>query len=323
VDLAVEEQANLPFATIRFNRAELAKQGLTVRQVAETIETAFYGTTVSRVLSGPYAFDLVVRYPDDARADLNAIAKTLMSTPSGAWVPLESLASIKHERGPNQISRESGQRKFVVMCNVGDGRDLGSVVTQLQENIQKNVKRPTGYYIEYGGQFEAAEEATRTLIVLSLIVVVGIFMLLYIALSSVRDSMLVMLNLPLALIGGVAGIYASGGVISIASIIGFITLFGIATRNGIMMVTHIRYLIREEGLPPQEAVIQGASERLSPILMTALASGLGLLPLALASGEPGSEIQAPMAIVILCGLVTSTILNMFVVPAVMLRFGER
>jgi CzcA family heavy metal efflux pump len=323
VDLAVEEQSNLPFATVRFDRDALARHGLTVRDVAETIETAFYGRAVSRVIAGPYAFDLSVRYPDDAREDLDSIRQTMVPTPSGAWVPLEALADIQRERGSNQISRENGQRKIVVMCNVGAGEDLGSVVAEIQRRVDANVEFPSGYYPEYGGQFEAAEEAAKTLLVLGILVLVGIFVLLYVALSSVRDAVLVMLNMPLALIGGVVGVFVAGGVISIASIIGLITLFGIATRNGIMLVTHIRHLIEVEGVSDAvQAVIQGASERLVPIIMTALASGLGLLPLALASGEPGSEIQAPMAIVILFGLGSSTVLNMFVVPALMLRFGS-
>jgi len=323
VDLAIEEQSSLPFATARLDRDALARQGLRVRDVAETIETAFYGEVVSRVLVGAYAFDLVVRYPDSAREDLQAIRTTMIPTPSGAWVPLESLAEIQRDRGANQISRENGQRKIVVMCNVGGGRDLGGVVEEIRRRVGERVAMPTGYYVAYGGQFEAAEEAAQTLFLLGVLVVIGIFLLLYVALTSIRDALLVMANLPLALIGGVVGVYVSDGIISIASIIGFITLFGVATRNGIMMVTHIRHLVLEEGVrDARVAVIRGASERLAPILMTALASGLGLLPLALAGGEPGSEIQAPMAIVILFGLVSSTALNMVVVPAVMLRFGS-
>jgi CzcA family heavy metal efflux pump len=323
VDLAVEEQSNLPFVTVRFDRDALARHGLTVRAVAETIETAFYGRAVSRVITGAHAFDLSVRYPDGAREDLDAVRQTMVPTPSGAWVPLEALADIRRERGSNQISRENGQRKIVVMCNVGDGEDLGGVVAEIQRRVDANVEFPSGYYPEYGGQFEAAQEATKTLLVLGILVLVGIFVLLYVALASMRDAVLVMLNMPLALIGGVVGVFVAGGVLSIASIIGLITLFGIATRNGIMLVTHIRHLVDVEGVSDTEqAVTRGASERLVPIIMTALASGLGLLPLALASGEPGSEIQAPMAIVILFGLGSSTILNMFVVPALMLRFGS-
>ena len=323
VDLAVEEQSNLPFATVRLDRSKLARHGLMVRDVTETMETAFYGRTVSRVLSGPYAFDLVVRYPDSAREDLDTIRQTMVPTPGGAWVPLEALADIRRDRGPNQIGRENGQRKIVVMCNVGEGRDLGGVVAEIRQRVTDNVPMPPSYYVAYGGQFEAAEDAARTLFLLGILVIIGIFMLLYVALSSVRDALLVMSNLPLALIGGVVGVYVGDGVISVASIIGFITLFGIATRNGIMMVTHIQHLVAEEGVrDPRVAVIRGASERLAPILMTALASGLGLLPLALAGGEPGSEIQAPMALVILFGLVSSTVLNMLVVPAAYLRFGS-
>ncbi|TXD39097.1 efflux RND transporter permease subunit [Lujinxingia vulgaris] len=323
VDLAVEEQSNLPLAKVHFDRDALATYGLQVDDVAETIETAFYGRTVSRVLEEGRAVDLVVRYPEEALEDLDAVRQTMIPTAGGAWVPLEALADIQRDRGPNQISRENGQRKIVVMSNVGEGQALGAVVEEVSRRVSANVVMPPGYFVEYGGQFEAAQEATRTLSWLSLMVVLGIFLLLYVALSSGRDAGLVMLNLPLALIGGVIGVYVSGGVISVASLIGFITLFGIATRNGIMLVTHIRHLVEEEGVrDPLEAVSRGASERLAPILMTALASGLGLLPLALASGEPGSEIQAPMAIVIVFGLISSTALNMVVVPAVMLRFGS-
>jgi CzcA family heavy metal efflux pump len=322
VDLALEEQTNLPFATVRFDREALARHGLSVRDVAETIETAFYGRTVSRVRTGAYAFDLSVRYGDAAREDLEAIRQTMVPTPSGAWVPLEALADIRRERGPNQITRENGQRKIVVMCNVGE-RDLVSVVEEIRSRVDAKVDTPSGYYVEYGGQFEAAAEATRTLVWLGAAVLLGIFLLLYLALASVRDALLVMLNLPLALIGGVVGVFVSSGVISLASIIGLITFFGIATRNGIMLVTHIRHLVEVEGVADAaQAVLRGASERLVPIVMTALASGLGLLPLALSLGEPGSEIQAPMAIVILFGLLSSTILNMFVVPAAVLRFGS-
>ncbi len=322
VDLATEQQANLPILTIRFDREALVDYGVRLGDVSETIETAFYGREVSRVIEGSYAYDLVVRYDDNARQDLDTIKATMIPTPAGAWVPLSALADVRRERGPNQISREDGQRKIVVSCNIGDGRDLGSVVDEIRRRLQ-TVEPPAGYFVQLGGQFEAAEEAARTLLVLSILVILGVFLLLLAALNSARDASLVMLNLPLALIGGVYGVYADNAVISIASLIGFITLFGIATRNGIMLVTHIRHLRDHEGVTnPYDAVVQGASERLAPILMTALASGLGLVPLALAGGEAGSELQAPMAMVILYGLVTSTVLNMFVVPAVMLRFGS-
>jgi Cu/Ag efflux pump CusA len=213
------------------------------------------------------------------------------------------------------------ERKIVVMSNVA-GRDLRSVVKDIQDRIKTNVPLPRGYHIKYGGQFESAEAASRTLLLLGSLVVVGIFVLLYAALGSSTDAALVMVNLPLALIGGVAGVYLSGGIITVASIIGFITLFGIATRNGIMLVSHIQHLLREEGVADlRQAVERGAMERLSPILMTALGTGLALVPLALSGGEPGSEIQTPMALVILCGLLSSTALNMVVLPALYFRFA--
>jgi Cu/Ag efflux pump CusA len=209
----------------------------------------------------------------------------------------------------------------VVSCNVAE-RDVVSVVQDIDAAVEAGVERPRGYRVEFGGQFESAESSSRLLALLGAGCVVGMFMLLVGAFASVRDALLVMLNLPLALVGGAVGVFLLDGVLSIASIVGFITLFGIATRNGIMLVSHIRHLVLVEGVTDlRDAVRRGASERLVPILMTALAAGLGLVPLALAAGEPGSEIQAPMAVVILCGLASSTALYMFVVPALYLRFG--
>jgi Cu/Ag efflux pump CusA len=322
VDLSVEQQSDIPLLTVRFDRAAIARHGLRVREVAEAIETAFQGTVTSRVLEGQAAFDLVVRYDRSALESLEAVGATLVATPSGARVPLHALAEIRKDRGPNMVTRENVQRKLVVMCNVS-GRDLGSVVSDVQARVAAAVPLPRGYHVEYGGQFESAEEAARTLLLLGIAVVVGILLVLFVALRSWRDAAVVMVNLPLALVGGVAGVWASGGVLSVASIIGFITLFGIATRNGLMMISHVHHLVEREGVTdPRTAVLRGAIERLSPILMTALATGLGLIPLALAHGQAGSEIQAPMAVVILCGLVTSTALNMLVVPALYLRFGS-
>ena len=220
------------------------------------------------------------------------------------------------------ILRENVQRRIVVSSNVS-GRDLGSVVEDIQAAVAAQVPMPDGYRVEYGGQFESQESATETLLVLGAAAIAGVFMMLVLAFGRVRDALLVMLNLPLALIGGVAGVFLAGGVLSVASIIGFITLFGIATRNGIMLVSHIHHLVREEGVTNlRDAVERAARERLVPILMTAMAAGLALVPLALRGGESGSEIQTPMAIVILCGLTTSTLLNMFVVPTLYLKFGR-
>ena len=282
--------------------------------------TVFGGTAVGRILEGQASFDLVVRFPQGARDNLETVRETMITGPSGAIVPLAALADIHRERGPNTITRENVQRKLVVMANVAE-RDLISVVEDIRQSIAANVTLLQGYYIEYGGQFESAQSATERLVLLGAVVIGGIFFLLVTAFGSARDAALVMLNLPLALIGGVAGVWATGGVVTIASMIGFITLFGIATRNGVILVDHVRRLNREEGVPFPAAVRQGAEERLVPILMTALATALALVPLALASGQPGSEIQSPMAVVILWGLLSSTLLNMLVVPAMLLHFG--
>ena len=321
VDLSVEQQMDIPSVTIRFDRAAIARYGLRVGEVSEAIETAFRGYTVSQILDGQAAFDLVVRYDLASLQSLEALRETLVATPLGGRVPLHALAEIRKDRGPNRISRENVQRKIVVMCNVA-GRDLTGVVDDIRSAVAASDAVPRDYHVEYGGQFESAEEAAQRLLLLGLAAVAGIFLLLYVSLKGARDAALVMVNLPLALIGGVVGVYLSGGTLSVASIIGFITVFGIATRNGIMMVSHIQHLIEEEGVRDlREAVRRGALERVAPIFMTALASFLALVPLALAGGEPGSEIQTPMALVILFGLLSSTLLNMIVVPALYLRFG--
>ena len=323
VDVSVEQQVDIPVITVQFKREALGRAGLTVGAAAEAIETAFNGKVVSRIVEGQNSFDLAVRYDPAAKATLEAINATLITTASGARLPLAALADIRKDRGPNLIGRENVQRKIVVMANVA-GRDLSGVVDELRARVKADVALPPGYHVEYGGQFESAEEASRTLLLLALGVTAGIFLLLYMAFRSVRDALLVMLNLPLAMIGGVVGVYASGAVLSVASIIGFITLFGVATRNGVMMISHIRQLVEQQHVPDLAAAVRrGAEERLIPILMTALAAGLALVPLALSGGQPGSEIQAPMAVVILFGLFTSTALNMFVVPALYLRFGSK
>jgi CzcA family heavy metal efflux pump len=323
VDVTLEQQSDIPTVTITLRRDAIARHGMTVREVSDAIETAFGGLRASRVLEGEASFDLIVRYDPSVRESLEAIAGVLITSPAGARLPLSALAEVRRDRRPNLVTREKVQRKIVVSANVA-GRDLGGVVDEARSRIGAEVPLPAGYHIEYGGQFESAAEATRTLALAGLAVIVGIYLLLYLAFRSARDAFLVMLNLPLALIGGVAAMYLVGGVLSVATLVGFITLFGIATRNGVMMVAHIRHLREAEGVrDPGEAVVRGATERLVPILMTALAAGLALVPLALAAGEPGSEIQAPMATVILFGLLSSTLLNMFVVPALYLRFGDR
>jgi Cu/Ag efflux pump CusA len=232
---------------------------------------------------------------------------------------LALLADIREERGPNVISRENVQRKLVVQSNV-EGRDVGSVVDEFRARIQANVELPDGYYIEFGGQFESGQAATRTIAVLSLLSIAAIFLILFQEFGTMRAALLVMVNLPLALIGGVFATLLSAGVLNVATLVGFITLFGIAVRNGILLVSHYNRLL-SEGKTLREAVFQGSIERLNPILMTALTAALALLPLAMGGGEPGKEIQAPMAIVVLGGLLTSTALNMVVVPVLFLKYG--
>jgi Cu/Ag efflux pump CusA len=322
VDLAKEQQSDIPFARVRFDRVAIARHGLTVAEVGEALEIGSGVHEVSEVMDGRSLFELVVRTEPSRVQSFEDLGDLTITTPRGGRVPLRALAEIVRDRGPNEIGRENVERKFVVSCNVA-GRDVGSVVEDARAAIEASVELPPGYHIVYGGQFESAEGAARTLALLGVACVLGMLFLLYSAFQSFRDGLLVMLNLPLALIGGAAGVWLEGGVLSIASLVGFITLFGIATRNGIMLVAHIRHLMLEEGVTDIDAAVRrGASERLVPILMTALAAGLGLVPLALSGGEPGSEIQAPMAVVILFGLLSSTALNMFVVPALYRRFGE-
>jgi Cu/Ag efflux pump CusA len=277
---------------------------------------------VGQVLEGQIVVPLVVRYAIDHSTDLQAVGTTQIQTPDRRQIPLSAVATIQQDRGPNFVMRENVQRRMVVQSNV-TRRDLRSVVNDIQARIGANVTLPQGYRVEYGGQFESEAQASRQLLWLSAGVIVAIFFILSTAFGSSRDGVLIMLNLPLALIGGVAGLYLAGGVLSVASIVGFITLFGIATRNGIMLVSHIRHLQEHEGVREfRTAVIRGATERVVPILMTALAAGLALVPIALSAGEPGSEIQAPMAMVIMFGLLSSTALNMVVVPILYERFGR-
>jgi len=323
VDLAIDSQADVPLLQAQLDRTALAAHGVPVLGVSHTLEAAFGGLPVTRVLEGRFAHDVVLRLDDPGEWNARTLGQVPVSTASGAKVPLAALADVRMFTGPNRISREAVERKLVVSCNVA-GRDLGSVVGDLRAAVDPIVEDTPGYRVEFSGQFESAQAATATLTWLGVVVVLGIGFLLHLAFGSARDALLVMVNLPLALIGGVAGVFLAGGILSVASLIGFITVFGIATRNGIMLVSHVRHLQREEGVTDfREAVRRGAEERLAPILMTALGTALALVPLVLAAGEPGNEIQAPMAVVILCGLTTSMLLNMIVVPLLILRFGRR
>jgi CzcA family heavy metal efflux pump len=320
-DLQLEQQMDVPQLHIRADRGAMARYGMTVGELAEAIDVAFNGEEVSQVLEEGRSYDIVVRFPEAYRANAEAISGVMFDTPTGQRVSLSQLATITTDRGPNAISRENVQRKIVVQANVA-GRDLGSTIADIQQAIADQVVLPEGYHIVYGGQFESQAEATRVLAALSVLSIAAIFLILYAEFRSTRTAVLVMANLPLALIGGVVAVLLTGRVVSIASLVGFVTLFGIATRNGILLVAHYRQLLGE-GVPFREAVVRGSLERLSPILMTALTAGLALIPLAVGGGEPGNELQTPMAIVILGGLLSATALNMVVLPALYWVFGER
>lgn len=321
VDVAMEQQADVPQVRVAMDRGSMARFGVTPGDLAEAIDVAFAGEAVSQVLEDQRAFDLVVRFDPAHRGTLEAVRTARVDTPVGAQVALGTLADIRVDLGPNAISREDVQRKLVVQANVA-GRDVGSVVEDMRERVALEVTLPAGYHVEYGGQFESAAAATRTIGVMSLLSLAAIFLLLYMEFSSVRQSLLVMVNLPLALVGGVFAVLLTGGVLNVATLVGFITLFGIAVRNGILMVSHYNHLIRTEGEDLRGAVVRGSMERLNPIMMTALTAGLALLPLAVSGGEPGNEIQSPLAVVVLGGLLTSLVLNMVVVPAMYFRWGR-
>lgn len=313
VDLAVEPMVNIPQISIRFNRKMMAQHGVTSGQLAEFVDVAFNGEKVGRVLEGQKTFDIVIRYDDAYRNNIERLKDALVSTNTGAMLPLSDFASVEYDLGPNQIGRENAQRKLVVQANVAN-RDLGSIIKELQSEIESNVDLPRGYYIEYGGQFESEQTASKVITLISVVSLLIIVLILYYEFRTFKDTLIALVNMPLALIGGIWAVVLTGGVVSVASLVGFITLFGIAARNGILLISHYQNLIKE-GLPFQEAIHRGSQERLNPILMTALTAGLALIPLALGQGEPGKEIEAPMAIVILGGLLTSTFLNMYVIPS--------
>jgi Cu/Ag efflux pump CusA len=292
----------------------LARYGITMNQFTEFIDVAFAGEKVSDVYEGTQNYDLVLRYDESNRGKIENIRNALIDASTGEKIPLYAVADVVSATGPNTIHRENVERKTVVSANV-TGRDQKSVVDEIRQKIDRAIVLPEGYRIEYGGQFEAEAEASRTLVFTSLLSFLVIFLLLYHEFKEVRLSLIILLNLPLALIGGVLSIYLTSGMLSIPAIIGFITLFGIATRNGILLVSHYKTL-QHEGYNLTDTIMQGSKDRLSPILMTALTAGLALIPLALGGDLPGNEIQSPMAKVILGGLLSSTLLNIFIVPIV-------
>lgn len=312
VDLNVEQQVERPQLVVRPRRELLARYGITLPEFAEYVNAALGGEVVDQVPDGNRTFDLTVRMADDALSTQDRIRALLLTTPDGKQIPLTEVAEVISTAGPNTISRENAQRKLVVSANV-TGRDMRSVVNEMREAINQKVAMPEDYHVVFGGQFESEENASRLLLGLSVVSILAIFLLLYLQFRSWSQATVVLLNLPLALIGGVLALTLTGGVISIPAIIGFISLFGIATRGGMLLVDRYNELTLQ-GLTRQEAVMQGSVDRLLPIIMTALSSALALIPLALGGDLPGNEIQSPMAKVMLGGLLTSTLLNLVVIP---------
>ena len=318
VDLSLEQQTEVPQVLVRPRFGPLAILGITPGELAEWVEMAIRGHLVAQWWQKGRSHDLVMRYPDRYREDLDALATAPIDADGERFTPLAQVASLERTLGPNLIKRENAMRRIVVMANV-EGRDISSVVADIRSVMPA---LPRGTYVEIGGQAESEQKATRTITALSGVAILVMFGLLWAALRSTRDAALVMVNLPLALIGGVGVVAASGGVLSVASLVGFITLFGIATRNGILLVTHYHHLLQTAGTRIEDAVVQGSEERLVPVLMTALGTALALVPIAMAAGEPGNEIQAPMALVILGGLSSSTLLVLVVLPVLYVRYGR-
>ncbi|MBD2532077.1 efflux RND transporter permease subunit [Nostoc flagelliforme FACHB-838] len=319
VDLQLEPQVPIKQVQIQFNREAAARYGLTVGQLTEMLETALNGRVVSQVLEGQQLFDLVVWLQLESRNNLDVIRNLLVDTPTGQKIPLAQLASIDYGTGPNTINRENVSRLIVVSANVS-GRDLGSAVEEIQTKVSQAIQLPTGYFIQYGGQFESEQRATQNLLVFGGLAIVVIAVLMYFAVKSVAAMLMIMINLPLALVGGIFSIALGGGIISVASLVGFITLFGVATRNGLLLVDNYNSKLTQ-GMPLKKVIFEGSMERLVAILMTALTSALGMIPLVIGT-DAGKEILQPLAIVVLGGLFTSTALTLLVLPALYAQFGK-
>ncbi len=319
VDLQLEPQFPVPQIQIRFVRDAASRYGHTVGDLAETIETALNGKVVSQVLENQQSFDLVVWLKPEARQNIETIRNLLIDTPSNQKIPLASIAKIEEGKGPNTINRENVSRLIVVSANA-KGRDIRSTVTEIETKIKSNVQLPTGYFIQYAGQFEAEERATKNILVFGAIAFVAITVLMYLSVKSIPSTLMIMINLPIALVGGVIAVALTGGVISIASLVGFVSLFGVATRNGLLLVDNYNTKYAE-GMPMKDIIVKGSMERLNAILMTALTSGLGLAPMVFQGGS-GQELLQPLSIVVFGGLFTSTAITLLVLPALYAKFGK-
>jgi CzcA family heavy metal efflux pump len=319
VDLQLEPQVPIKQIQIKFDRTAAARYGLAVGDLAEIIETALNGRVVSQVLEQQQVFDLVVWMPEGDRHNLDIIRNLLVDTPTGTKILLAQVAKVDYGTGPNTINRENVSRLIVISANV-KGRDLGSLITDIRKQVKQQVQLPAGYYIQYGGQFQAQEKATQTLLLSGILAFVAITVLIYFAVKSIAGTAMIMINLPLALVGGVISVALSGGIISVASMVGFITLFGVATRNGLLLVDNYNNKLAA-GMSLEKVLVEGSMERLVAILMTALSSALGMVPLVVGSGA-GKEILQPLAVVVLGGLFTSTALTLLVLPALYSQFGR-
>jgi Cu(I)/Ag(I) efflux system membrane protein CusA/SilA len=324
VDLQVEPLVLIPQLKIAIDREEAGKNGMRTGALAEDLEIALNGETAGQFMEGQRVYDIFMRLDDASRETPETIGKTLLKVlPSGEGVLLEEVAEVYQGTGPNMINREDMQRRIVVSANT-QGRDLGATVQEIQEKLAEGLKLPPGYFLKLGGQFESQQVAAKRILILGLLALLGIFVVLYLHFRSWILAVQVMLNIPLALIGSIVAIYLTDRVISIASLIAFITLCGIASRNGVLMVSHYLHLMHEEGEPfGVDMIVRGTLERLVPVLMTASTAALALIPLVLAAGEPGKEILHPVAVVIVGGLVSSTLLDLLVTPTAFYLFGEK
>jgi cobalt-zinc-cadmium resistance protein CzcA len=311
-DVAAEQVAGQTYLNIYIDRTAIARYGLNVADVQRLIEIAIGGKVATEVIEGQARFGVLVRYPEEVRSDIQGISNTLVSLPSGATIPLSQIARITGEEGPVQVSRESGQRRIVVECNVR-GTDIGSFVAEAKRRLDRQLSIPPGYYVKWGGQFEHQESAARRLLVVVPLSIFIIFVLLYMSFGNFRHSLLILLNLPFALSGGVLALLVRDLPLSVSASIGFIALFGVAVLNGIVMISYINRLL-DEGHDLSIAVVKGASDRLRPVLMTALVASLGFIPMALSHGT-GAEVQRPLATVVIGGLMTSALLTLLVLPA--------
>ncbi len=323
VDVQIEKQVLVPQLTVKIDRQAVQRYGLQVGKVVEDIEIFYNGKVVSQIIDGQKSFDILLRTNDSTRNDISAIGNTQIATPGGTLIPLNQIAKVELESGINSIAHENTLRRIVISANV-QGRDLGSTVKEMQKKVSDELTLPEGSFIEWGGQFESQKAASKLITILSIFSILGIFLVLYSHFKSTRIVFQIMLNIPLALIGSVIAVLLTGGVFSIATMVGFITLTGIASRNGIMMISHYIHLVEHEGEQFNDKMImRGSLERLVPVLMTALVAALALIPLTLDAKAPGKEILYPVATVILGGLISSTLLDMIVTPAVFKQFGQK